>query len=164
MGTSVPIIRNPGEGDKRSFFGGGLHTWKLMADDTGGDFFLFEDEMSEGKMTPLHLHPDADETTYVLAGEIRVVVAGKETRLGPGSVSYVPKGVEHAFIVVSETARLLTMQTPAVGQAFYRDASEPALDDVTDRLDIPRLQATAAETGGVQLLGPPPFAPAHAPN
>ena len=43
MNALTPIIRAPGEGDKRSFLGGGLHTWKLLAEDTGGAFFMFED-------------------------------------------------------------------------------------------------------------------------
>ena len=34
MTGSVPIIRAAGEGDNRSFLGGGHHTWKLMEEDT----------------------------------------------------------------------------------------------------------------------------------
>src|SRR2546423_10052454 len=84
MHASVPIIRAKGEGDKQSFLGGGLHTWKLMAEDTDGAFFLFEDALSEGKTTPLHRHPDSDETVYVLEGEILVNVDGNESRVGTG--------------------------------------------------------------------------------
>jgi quercetin dioxygenase-like cupin family protein len=157
MTASVPIVRAQGEGDKRSFFGGGLHTWKLMAEDTGGAFFLFEDALSRDKTTPLHQHADADETTYVLDGEIVVHVDGNERRLGPGAMSFVPRGVPHAFLVVSDEARLLTFQTPGSGQSFYRGASEPATDDRSDIVDIARVQASAQENGGVQLLGPPPF-------
>ncbi|MDQ1372913.1 MAG: hypothetical protein QOJ09_251 [Actinomycetota bacterium] len=158
MGSTVPIIRAAGEGDKRSFLGGGLHTWKLMEQDTDGAFFVFEDTMTQGKTTPLHKHPEADETTYVLEGEIVVNVDGAESRIGTGGMSFVPRGVPHAFFVVSETARLLTMQTPGIGQAFYRGASEPATDDTSDTVDIARLQASAKDNPrGVQLLGPPPF-------
>src|SRR5687768_7235719 len=159
----TPIILAAGEGDKRSFRGGGLHTWKLLAEDTGGEFFLFEDVMSAGKTTPLHSHPEADEMTYVLEGEIVVNVGGEEHRLGAGGMSFVPRGVPHAFLVVSDGARLLAMQTPGVGQEFYRGASEPATDDTSDVVDIPRLQASAKDNPrGIQLLGPPPFQPATA--
>ena len=51
----IPIVRNAGEGDKQSFSGGGLHIWKLLADDTDGAFFLFEDTMARDDA--LHLHP-----------------------------------------------------------------------------------------------------------
>ncbi|MET0628330.1 MAG: cupin domain-containing protein [Acidimicrobiia bacterium] len=158
MATPVPIVRASGEGDKQAFLGGGLHTWKLMTEDTDGSFFLFEDVMSQGKTTPLHRHADADETTYVLDGEIVVNVDGQESHLGAGAVSFVPRGIAHAFLVVSNEARLLTFQSPGSGQAFYRGASEPTTGDRSDVVDIARLQASAQENGGVELLGPPPFA------
>jgi quercetin dioxygenase-like cupin family protein len=158
MSAAVPIIRAAGEGDKRSFLGGGLHTWKLLTEDTNGAFFLFEDVMSQGKTTPLHRHPEADETIYVLEGELIVFVDGEESRVGPGGMSFVPRGVPHALLVVSEQAQLLTLQTPGTGQAFYRGASEPTTDEVSDAVDIARVRASAQENGGVELLGPPPFA------
>lgn len=158
MTDPAPIILAAGEGDKRSFLGGGLHTWKLLAEQTGGAFFLIEDMMARGKVTPLHCHPEADEMTYVLEGEIVVNVGGEEHRLGAGGMSFVPRGVPHAFLVLSDGARLLALQTPGVGQEFYRGASEPASDDTTDVVDIPRLQASAQDNPrGIQLLGPPPF-------
>lgn len=161
MSGRVPIIRAAGEGDRQSFLGGGLHTWKLLAEETGGAFFLFEDAMVQGKCTPLHRHPEADETTYVLEGEIVVNVDGKESRLGAGGMSFVPRGVPHAFLVVSPTARLLALQMPGIGQEFYRDASEPTTSETSDAVDIARLQASAQDNPrGVELLGPPPFEPA----
>jgi quercetin dioxygenase-like cupin family protein len=158
MSALVPIIRAADEGDRQMFLGGGLHTWKLLAEDTGGQFFVFEDVMVRGKTTPLHEHPEADEFVYVLEGEILVQIDGKDTHVGQGGMTFTPRGTPHAFLVVSERARLLSMQTPAIGQAFYRDASEPASADVTDVVDIGRLQASAAANPrGVQILGPPPF-------
>jgi quercetin dioxygenase-like cupin family protein len=162
MKSLIPIVRNAGEGDKQSFFGGGLHTWKLLAEDTDGAFFLFEDTMVKDKTTPLHLHPEAHEVTYVVDGEIEVQADGDRRRVRSGGMSFVPKGVAHAFIVLSAEARLITIQSPgAVGQAFYRGASGPALDDTADIVDLARLQASAVENPrGIKLLGPPPFATA----
>jgi len=157
MSATEPIIRAAAEGDKRAFLGGGLHTWKLMAEETDGAFFLFEDALSKGKTTPLHRHPDSDETTYVLEGEIVVNVDGQESRVGTGGVSFVPRGVAHAFLVISDRARLLTLKTPGIGQEFYRGASEPATDDNSNKVDIARVQASAKRNGGIELLGPPPF-------
>lgn len=159
------IVRNAGEGDQRAFFGGGLHTWKLLAEESDGAFFLFEDTMVNGKTTPLHAHPEAHEMTYVIDGEIEVHADGDCSRVRSGGMSFVPKGVAHAFIVVSAEARLLTIQSPGTaGQAFYRGASDPAVDDTSDRLDLTRLQAAAAENPrGITLLGPPPFATATTP-
>ena len=158
MNAPVPIIQAPGEGDKQAFRGGGLHTWKLLAEDTGGAFFLFEDVMTKGKCTPLHQHPEAAEMVYVLEGEILLNVDGVETHVGAGGMSFTPKGIPHAFLVLSDVARVLSMQTPAVGQDFYRGASEPAVEGAADIVDIERLQASAKDNPrGVQFLGPPPF-------
>ena len=107
MTSLIPIVRNAGEGDKRAFFGGGLHTWKLLAEETDGAFFLFEDTMVKDKTTPLHLHPEAHEMTYVIDGEIEVQADGDRSRVRSGGMSFVPKGVAHAFIVVSAEARLI---------------------------------------------------------
>lgn len=157
MSAPAPIIRAAGDGDRRAFLGGGLHTWKLLAEDTDGAFFLLEDEMTGGKTTPLHQHPEADEVAYVLEGEIVINQDGKETRVGAGGMTYTPRGVPHAFLVTSATCRILTFQTPGVGQAFYRDASEPATGDSSDTVDIARLQRSAQDNPrGVQLMGPPP--------
>ena len=160
MTALSPIVRNAGEGDRRAFFGGGLHTWKLLAEESAGAFFLFEDTMVKDKTTPLHVHPEAHEMTYVIDGEIEIQADGQRTHVRSGGMSFVPSGVPHAFIVVSAEARLLTVQSPGgVGQAFYRGASTPAVDDTADGLDLPGLQATAAANPrGITILGPPPFA------
>lgn len=152
------IVRADGEGEKRWFHGGGLHTWKATSEETAGAFLLFEDHMAEGKVTPFHTHPDADEAFYVLEGEIVVHIDGGEHRVGPGGFAVAPKGEPHAFLALSET-RMLCMQTPGCGQAFFRHASEPASDDdaIDGPVDFARVQASALQHGGVEIIGPPPF-------
>lgn len=155
-----PTIRNADEGSRRWFFGGGVHTWKATADETGGAFLLFEDLMDEGKMTPLHSHPESDETMYVLEGEILMHIEGVEHRIAAGGLAVAPRGVPHAFLVLSEHARLLCLHTPGCCQAFYWDASEPLTDgyQIPGAVDFARVQASAQHNGGIKLLGPPPFA------
>lgn len=158
MGQHGAIVRNDGEGETRWFFGGGLHTWKATAEETDGAFLCFEDHMTEGKMTPFHTHPDADEVFYVLDGEIVVHVDGEEHLLGPGGFAVALRGVPHAFMATS-TTRMLCWQTPGTGQAFFHGASEPTTDPSLDGpVDFERVQASAKANGGVELLGPPPFA------
>src|SRR5437899_3142147 len=112
MSAAVSIVRADGEGEHRRFWGGGILTMKATAEETGGAFLLFEDFMSQGKTTPLHIHANEDETLYVLEGEIVVHIDGTDHPLGPRGVAVAPRGVPHAFLVTSQTARVLTLQTP----------------------------------------------------
>jgi quercetin dioxygenase-like cupin family protein len=158
--TAVPIIRGEGEGERLWFAGGGLWTMKATAEETDGAFTLLENRMARGKTTPLHTHPNLEETLIVLEGEILVHVEGTEHQVGPGGVAVAPRGVPHAFLVTSETARMLALQTPGSGEAFNRDASEPATDetDAERPPDLDRLRAAAERHPDIiQILGPPPF-------
>ncbi len=102
-----------------------MHTWKATAEETAGAFLLFEDEMTAGKATPMHTHPESDETMYVLAGEILMNVDGAEHRVAAGGVTIAPRGVPHAFKVLQDGTRVLCLHTPGSAQAFYDGASEP---------------------------------------
>ena len=118
------------------------------------------DHMPKGKTTPLHLHPHEDETFIVLEGEILVHVDGSEHRVGPGGIAVVPRGTRHAFLVTSEMARILGLQTPGTGEPFYRDASEPSTEetDAERAPDWDRLRAAAQRNPAcIEILGPPPF-------
>ena len=159
MSTAVPIIRGEGEGKRRWFAGGGVHIMKATAEETNGAFILLEDRMAQGKTTPLHTHPNLDETIIVLEGEILFYVEGTEHRVGLHGVAVAPRGVPHAFMVTSESAQILALQTPGSGGAFYRDASEPATAETDPaRTDWDRLRAAAERHPDIiQILGPPPF-------
>lgn len=150
------IIRGRTEGERRWFAGGGLHLWKLTAEETGGDFFLFEDFMVQGKTTPLHRHPAIAETIYMLEGSLLVHVDGAELAVGPGGVAMFPRGIAHALLVTSPTARVLCMQTPGSAQSFYLSASDPTTSE-SGPVDFQRLRQAAEGDAGIEILGPPPF-------
>ena len=153
------IVRAAGEGERLWFYGGGVHTWKATSAETGGAFILFEDDLVRGKGTPLHTHP-ADETIYMLDGEILLHIDGEEVHLGAGGTAVAQRGAPHAFLVTSDTARMLCLQTPGNCEAFYRGASEPAADE-PGPVDFGRIGASAQQNGGIEILGPPPFGGPH---
>jgi quercetin dioxygenase-like cupin family protein len=159
MSTAGTIIRGEGEGERLWFAGGGVFTMKATSEETDGAFVLLEDRMMRGKTTPLHTHPNLDETIIVLEGEIVVYAEGTEHRLGPRGVAVAPRGAPHAFMVTSESALILSLQTPGSGEAFYRDASEPATAETDPgRTDWDRLRAAAERHPDIiEILGPPPF-------
>ena len=159
MSTAGTIIRGEGEGERLWFAGGAVFTMKATAEETDGAFILLEDRMMQSKTTPLHTHPNLDETLIVLEGEILVYAEGTEHRVGPRGVAMAPRGAPHAFMVTSVSAQILALQTPGIGWAFYRDASEPA-DAETDpeRTDFDRLRMAAERHPDIiEILGPPPF-------
>ncbi|MDQ1055074.1 MULTISPECIES: cupin domain-containing protein [Micrococcaceae] len=165
--SASAIVRQPGEGARRWFFGGGVHTWKATEEDTAGAFLLFEDEMSVNKVTPLHTHAESDETLYVLSGEILFNMDGTEHRLAAGGVAIAPRGVPHAFKVTQEGTRILCLQTPGVAQAFYDGASEPVGPGPdagaggpgggSRQVDFGRIRESGRLNGGIEIIGPPPF-------
>ena len=160
MSTARTIIRGEGEGERLWFAGGGVHIWKATAEETNGAFLLVEDRMTQGKTTPLHTHPNVDETLIVLEGEILVYADGREHRVGPHGVAVAPRGDAHAFMVTSESALILFLQTPGSGEAFYRDASEPSTDETDAQRppDLDRIRAAAERhRDSIEILGPPPF-------
>jgi hypothetical protein len=96
----------------------------------------------------------------VLEGEILMHVDGTQRRVGSAGVAVAPRGVPHAFLVTSELARILALQTPGSGEAFYRDASEPSTEeaDAERPPDWERVRAAAERNPEIiQILGPPPF-------
>jgi quercetin dioxygenase-like cupin family protein len=156
---ATSMVRGADEGEQRWFYGGGVHTWKATSEETAGAFLLFEDRMDSGKVTPLHTHP-SDETMIVLSGGIVMHLDGSEHRVGLGGMALAPRGVPHAFMAVADDTRLLCLHTPGSCEAFYRGASTP-LDHVADSdrtVDFDRVRRSAQEYGGIEILGPPPFA------
>ena len=131
---------------------------KATSAETGGAFLLFEDEVEAGKVTPLHTHPQADETFYILEGRIVLHLDGELRDLDAGGIAVIPRGIPHAFMAGPDGARLLCLQTPGSGGEFYLLASEPATPGQAPLpVDVERVRAAAGRTGAIELIGPPPF-------
>jgi len=132
-------------------------------DRTGERLAVVEHEARRGWSPPWHRQPDEDETFYVLAGELSFWAGNPDEpvgRAGTGTLAFLPRGIPHSFRVESETARWLTISTPAGHERFYQAAGEPMSDryvipDQDAGPDLERLRQAAARYG-VELLGPPP--------
>ncbi len=159
---AVPVVVEQDAGEFL-WFGGGLFTFKVTNEQSDGAFILIEDVANRGKTTPLHSHPHHDETFYVIEGELLLHVDGAEQTATAGAVAFIPRGVPHAFLVTSESARFIGFITPgdASAEAFFREAGEEARDrnapPTGTKLDIPRIVDAGKRTGFMEALGPPPF-------
>src|SRR5262245_17921213 len=159
MNSAVPAITTQEAGESL-WFGGGLVTFKVTTEQSGGVLCLIEHAARRGKTTPLHLHPDHDETCYIFEGELLLHIDGVEQTAGPGAVVWIPRGTPHAFLVTSELARSLWVLTPGGAmEAFYRQAGDAASGRTLPpaELDIARIRAAGERTGAMKMLGPPPF-------
>ena len=79
-----------------------------------------ESGVPPGLWTPPHIHHDAEEAWYVLAGELTVRV-GEEQNVAPaGSFLLVPRGTVHAFgnTGTSEARYLLLFSPPGMERYF----------------------------------------------
>lgn len=99
----------------------------------------------------------------MIDGEVLLHIDGVEQTAGAGSIAAIPRGVPHAFLVTSESARFITFVTPgdANAEAFFREGGEPAPGRTPPPegtpLDIERIVQAGMRTGFMVMLGPPPF-------
>lgn len=150
---------------------------KLDGRQTAGRLGAFEVLFPRGAAPPLHSHPQ-DETICVLDGELTAWIVDvdlldsergdtpawieqRAQRCGPGAVVYAPGGTPHTFRVESDTARVLTLSTPAGIEEFARALAEPALWPwLQPPSDGPRLAPDRIEAAerrfGMVRHGPPP--------
>lgn len=87
-------ILRPGEG-RRIVLGNFQMAVKASAEETGDAFTLLEAEEPPGFGPPMHIHRDAAEAFYVLAGEYTIFVRDEEFRCPAGSFIYIPAGLPH---------------------------------------------------------------------
>jgi quercetin dioxygenase-like cupin family protein len=168
-------VLTPSSGEALWFLGTYIRV-KLDGGQTEGRLGMFEAVMPRGAAPPLHSHRQ-DETFVIVDGEVTAWVVdpastdddgrppawvATHARHCPvGAVVYAPAGTPHTFRVESDTARMLTLSTPAGIEQFARAMSEPAkwpwLQPPADgpRVSPETMQAVQREHGMV-VHGPPP--------
>jgi mannose-6-phosphate isomerase-like protein (cupin superfamily) len=140
---------------------------KVSGEQTAGRLLQLRSTDSHGAAPPLHIHHDADETWYVIDGQLTVFVGDQRIEAGPGDFVFGPMGVPHAFLVTSQRAESLITFSPAGTKGrmgygvdgFFREAAVPVVPgeappDPTeaDPEELARLMIQY----GVEAVGPPP--------
>jgi len=148
----------PLEGDA-IWFNGALQNVKLPGEWSDDALSLVEVTSTRGRATGLHTDP-SHETFYILDGELLFHVDGAEHQATAGGTVAIRRGVPHAFLVVSETARFLVMNAPGTQERFFRAGGVPAVnrDFAAAPPPDPERTMAAAAAYGIEFLGPPPFA------
>ena len=157
MSTALHAVA-PLEGDA-IWFNGALQNIKLPGEWSEEALSLVEVTSTQGRATGLHSDP-SHEIFYILDGELLFHVDGEEHAARAGETVAIRKGVPHAFLIVSQTARFLVMNTPGTQDRFFRASGEPAHNREFADAPPPNRERTAAaaQEYGVTFLGPPPFA------
>jgi quercetin dioxygenase-like cupin family protein len=115
-----------------------------------------------GAAAPMHVHEREDEQFLVLDGEVGFVIGDARVIARAGQSVFLPRGVPHGYVVLSESARTVGSATPGGFEAFFTDLGTPVVDGepAAPGPTIPEL-AAAGPRFGIQIVGPPPvFAPA----
>jgi quercetin dioxygenase-like cupin family protein len=100
-------------GDNIKFLGVHPNDLKISGKDTGGQLSVFE-YTGLGKVGPmLHVHFKQDEIFTVTEGSYRFVV-GEETHvLQQGQTIFLPRGIPHTWIQLSEKGKMIYFLQPA---------------------------------------------------
>jgi quercetin 2,3-dioxygenase len=114
--TGEPFIVETGKsrfGEVVKFLGVHPNDLKISSKDTGGQLSVFE-YTGLGKVGPmLHIHFEQDEIFMVMEGEYRFVV-GKETHvLQAGQTIFLPRGIPHTWIQLTDKGKLIYFLQPA---------------------------------------------------
>ena len=114
---------------------------KVSGSQTGGAFSIVEHPLEPGVLgAPPHIHANEDETSFVIEGEIGVMIGEEEFRAGPGSYVLKPRGIVHAFWNPGpETARVLEIISPAGFEWYFEELAgvlsaggPPDLDKISE--------------------------------
>ena len=83
---------------------------RLSCAETGGSYYMFENDVPPGARVPHHVHTREDEIIQVLEGELEVFLDGRTFVARAGAIAFFPKDVVHGFANVGDT--------PALGRFF----------------------------------------------
>jgi quercetin dioxygenase-like cupin family protein len=108
------------------WYNGSLLTFLASSRDTQGQFALIELVGTKGNVPPPHIHHRESEAFYILEGEITASVGGQTIKGGPGSFIFLPRDVQHSFVVESERLRMLVLLAPAGFEGYFKECSVPA--------------------------------------
>ena len=94
---------------------------------TDGRFSTLELTEHPPYRTPAHVHPEMDESFYVLEGTLALEIEGRTHRLPAGSFVHIPRGTVHAQGSADDRpVRLLTTLSPGAFDQFFLDRVELA--------------------------------------
>ena len=129
---------------------------QLSGEETNGTFSLFENRSGGQSKTPIHIHANDDETLFIIEGEMKALVAGKEQTIQAGESIFLPRGIPHQLMNTSGfPAHYMLLCTPSGFEGFLAEGGHVKTpNEIVGQPtpeDIERLKA-AAPKFGITLL------------
>lgn len=137
-------------GDTVKFLGVHPNDLKISSKDTNGQLSVFE-YTGMGKVGPmLHMHLHQDEIFMVTDGEYRFVVGEATHVLGAGETIFLPRGVAHTWIQLTDKGRMIYFLQPAGKmEEFFT-----LMNSLKERPTPAQLDKIHA-AHGMKVMGPP---------
>ena len=145
------FVLRPGEG-RSVDLGNFAMSVKATAGETGGAFSLLEATEPANFGPPMHIHHDAAEAFYVLAGEYIIFLGDQEERCPAGSFIFIPAGLRHGFRVGGAPSRKLNLYAPAAMVGYFDELSAAIAADEADPTRLDQI----ARRYGMEVVGPVP--------
>jgi quercetin dioxygenase-like cupin family protein len=147
-----PKFLAPDEGLRLQSGPGRDLVFKVTGNDTGGAFDYFVVEVAPHGGPPLHVHHRQEETLHVLSGRFKVRVGDEEHTLERGGFAFMPSGLPHAFLnLTDQPAEVIVVYTPGGGHAFYEELGPLTRNGAPDPSEV----AACFGRHNMSLLGPP---------
>jgi quercetin dioxygenase-like cupin family protein len=117
-----PVVQPVDAATTQAVLGGSI-TVRLRAEQTDGRLGLVEQVVPGGYPGPaLHVHPEFDETFYLIEGSLAFRVGDRAYEASAGTVVFVPRGTPHTFANTSqELARSLVLVTPGGFEGYFEE-------------------------------------------
>jgi quercetin dioxygenase-like cupin family protein len=137
MSKEAMVVRQ-GQGETLSVTGAQLR-FLCNAERTDKAWSLMEVTLPEHSGPPPHHHP-WDEAYYVVDGQVRFSINGREELMRAGEFVYAPGGTLHAFQgASSKPARMIIFDAPAHAEAFFKEVDREVKDYPKDMAKMPAI-------------------------
>jgi quercetin dioxygenase-like cupin family protein len=147
-----PVFLTPEQGLRLQSGPGRDLVFKVTGDDTAGAFDYFVVEVAPHGGPPLHVHHTQGETIHVVSGRFKVRVGDEEAILEQGGFAFMPAGLPHAFLnLTDEDAEVIIVFTPGGGNEFFAELGPLTRNGTPDRAEV----AACFERHDMTLLGSP---------
>lgn len=151
-----PIVRNLGH-EPGYWFQSNRFTFLANSEDTENEYGMAHALVDRLGGPPPHIHDREDEIFYILRGKAKILVADEEFEISAGDIMYLPRGLAHVPIPLTDDLEALVIVTPSDFLGYFRRfgsrAKYPGKPEVEDAppADIAEMLRVGGEFGVTYL-------------